>query len=283
VAIIHCVGSRDKNYHEYCSRICCMYSLKFAHLVHERIPEADVYNFYIDIRASGKRYEEFYHRVLEEGMHTIRGRVAEVTDAARMPGEEGKLIIQAEDTLIGKQRRVPVDMVILSVGVEARHDSNEVAQMLGLGCDFNGFFTERHPKLDPVLTMSEGIFVAGACQGPMAIPETVAQGAAAAARVLSHINQGTMMLEPVRATIQAEQCSGCRLCNNLCPYNAIVFHDDTKVSEVITALCQGCGACVSACPSKAISGAHFTTDQVMSQIEGILGDMQEPMLADLVF
>jgi heterodisulfide reductase subunit A len=283
VAIIHCVGSRDKNYHEYCSRICCMYSLKFAHLVHERIPEADVYNFYIDIRASGKRYEEFYHRVLEEGMHTIRGRVAEVTDAARKPGEEGKLIIQAEDTLIGKQRRVPVDMVILSVGVEARHDSNEVAQMLGLGCDFNGFFTERHPKLDPVLTMSEGIFVAGACQGPMAIPETVAQGAAAAARVLSHINQGTMMLEPVRATIQAEQCSGCRLCNNLCPYNAIVFHDDTKVSEVITALCQGCGACVSACPSKAISGAHFTTDQVMSQIEGILGDMQEPMLADLVF
>jgi heterodisulfide reductase subunit A len=281
VAIIHCVGSRDKNYHEYCSRICCMYSLKFAHLVHERIPDAEVYNFYIDIRASGKRYEEFYHRVLDEGMHAIRGRVAEVTDAARGPSEEGKLIIQAEDTLVGKQRRIPVDMVILSVGVEARHDSNEVAQLFGLGCDFNGFFTERHPKLDPILTMSEGIFVAGACQGPMAIPETVAQGAAAAARVLSHINQGTMMLEPVRASIEADQCSGCRLCNNLCPYNAIIFHDDTKVSEVITALCQGCGACVSACPSAAISGAHFTVNQVMSQIEGILGDLQETDFAEV--
>ncbi len=281
VAIIHCVGSRDKNYHEYCSRVCCMYSLKFAHLVKERIPEAEVYNFYIDVRASGKRYEEFYHRVLEEGMHAIRGRVAEVTDAARKPGEEGKLIIQAEDTLVGAQRRIAVDMVILSVGVESRHDASELAHLFGLSCDYNGWFTERHPKLDPVLTMSEGIFVAGACQGPMAIPETVAQGAAAAARVLSHINQGTMMLEPVRAHIEAAQCSGCRICNNLCPYNAIVFHDDLKVSEVITALCQGCGACVSACPSAAISGAHFTSDQVMAQIEGILGDVLElePILA----
>ncbi len=273
VGIIHCVGSRDRNYHEYCSRVCCMYSLKFAHLVRERIPNAEIYNFYIDIRAAGKRYEEFYHRVLEEGTHTIRGRVAEVTDAARGRGEEDKLIIQVEDTLIGRQRRITVDMVILSVGMEARHDSSEVAQLFGLSCDFNGWFTERHPKLDPVLTMSEGIFVAGACQGPMAIPETVAQGAAAAARVLSHINQGTMMLEPVRASIKESQCSGCRMCNNLCPYNAITFHEDRKVSEVITALCQGCGACVSACPSAAISGAHFTTNQVMSQIEGILSDV----------
>ncbi len=124
--------------------------------------------------------------------------------------------------------------------------------------------------------MSEGIFVAGSCQGPMAIPESVAQGAAAAARVMSHIGQQTMMLEPVRAHIESAQCSGCRICNNLCPYNAIVFHDDTKVSEVITALCQGCGACVSACPSAAISSAHFTAGQVMSQIEGILADALEP-------
>jgi heterodisulfide reductase subunit A len=109
--------------------------------------------------------------------------VAEVTDAARMPGEEGKLIVQVEDTLIGKQRRMPVDMVILSVGMEARHDSREVAQIFGLGCEYNGFFIERHPKLDPVNTMTEGIQIAGACQGPMDIPESVAQGAAAAARV----------------------------------------------------------------------------------------------------
>ena len=275
VAIVHCVGSRDNNYHEYCSKVCCMYSLKFAHLVHERIPEAEVYNFYIDIRTPGKGYEEFYNRLLEEGTHFIRGRVADVTDAARLPEEEGKLIVQAEDTLIGKQRRIPVDMVILSAGMEARHDSQDVSLMFGMGCDFDGFFTERHPKLDPVATMTEGIFIAGACQGPKDIPDSVAQGAAAAARVAGLVNQETVMMEPVRASINKETCSGCRLCNDLCPYNAIVFHEDQKLSEVITALCQGCGTCVAACPSSAINGAHFTNEQVFSEIEGILWDVME--------
>jgi heterodisulfide reductase subunit A len=275
IAIVHCVGSRDNNYNEYCSKVCCMYSLKFAHLVHERVPDAEVYNFYIDIRTPGKGYEEFYNRLLEEGTHFIRGRVADVTDAARFPGEEGKLIVQAEDTLIGKQRRVPVDMVILSAGIEARHDSPEISHMFGMGCDFDGFFIERHPKLDPVATMTEGIFIAGACQGPKDIPDSVAQGAAAAARVAGLITQGTIMMEPVRARIDKEVCSGCRLCNDLCPYNAIVFHEDQKLSEVITALCQGCGTCVAACPSAAINGAHFTNDQVLSEIEGILWDVRE--------
>lgn len=275
IAIVHCVGSRDNNYHEYCSKVCCMYSLKFAHLVHERIPEAEVYNFYIDIRTPGKGYEEFYNRLLQEGTHFIRGRVADISDAARLPGEEGKLIVQAEDTLIGKQRRIPVDMVILSAGMEARYDSQEIALMFGMGCDFNGFFIERHPKLDPVATMTEGIYIAGACQGPKDIPESVAQGAAAAARVTGLINQGTIMMEPVRASINQDACSGCRICNDLCPYNAIVFHEDQKLSEVITALCQGCGTCVAACPSSAINGAHFTNEQVLSEIEGILWDVKE--------
>jgi heterodisulfide reductase subunit A len=274
VAIIHCVGSRDKNYNEYCSKVCCMYSLKFAHLVHERLPGADVYNFYIDMRTPGKGYEEFYHRLLEEGTHFVRGRVAEITDAARKPGEEGKLIVQAEDTLIGRQRRVPVDMVILSAGMEAQKDSEEVGQLFKLGCDFNGFFTERHPKLAPVATMTEGIFIAGACQGPKDIPDTVAQGAAAASQVASLINRGTVMMEPIRASIDEEKCSGCRICNNLCPYNAIEYHEDDKISEVITALCQGCGTCVAACPSAAISGAHFTNNQVLSQIDGVLWDVK---------
>ncbi len=282
VAIIHCVGSRDQNYNEYCSRVCCMYSLKFAHLVRERLPDAEVYNFYIDIRAAGKRYEEFYHRVMMEGTHFIRGRVAEVTDAARIPEEEDKLIVQVYDTLYGAQRRIPVDMVILSVGVEPRPDARKVAQLFGLGCDFSGFFIERHPKLDPILTMVEGIFIAGACQGPMAIPETVAQGAAAAVRSAGLISQGTVLMEPVRASINADQCSGCRICNNICPYSAIIFNEDRKVSEVVTAMCQGCGTCVAACPSAAIAGAHFTREQLMAQVEGLLWDVQEiaaPQLA----
>jgi heterodisulfide reductase subunit A len=269
VGIIHCVGSRDHNYNNYCSAICCMQSLKFAHLVHERTG-AEVYEFYIDMRTAAKAYDEFYQRLLEEGTHFIRGKVAEVTDAARLPGEEGKLIIQAEDTLAGKQRRIPVDMVILSAGLEPRHDAKEVARLFGIACSADGWYIERHPKLDPVATMTEGVFIAGCVQGPKDIPASVAQGAAAAARVLARIQQGEIALEPVRASIDEDKCSGCRICNNLCPYNAIVFHDDRMVSEVNPALCQGCGTCVAACPAGAISGTGFSDEQILAQIEGLL-------------
>lgn len=269
VAILHCVGSRDRNYNNYCSVICCMSSLKFAHLVKERTG-AEVYNFYIDMRTAFKDYDEFYQRVLSEGVRFIRGRVAEVTDAARLPGEEGSLIVQAEDTLVGRQLRIPVDMVILASGLEPRADSRQVATKFGIGCSHDGWFTERHPKLDPVATMTEGIYIAGAAQGPKDIPASVSQGAAAAARVLNRIGAGEIALEPVRATVNAAQCSGCRICNNLCPFNAIDFHEDTMVSEVNHALCQGCGTCVAACPAGAISGTGFSNEQILSQIEGLL-------------
>jgi heterodisulfide reductase subunit A len=269
VAIVHCVGSRDKHYNNYCSSICCMQSLKFAHLVHEKTG-ATVYNLYIDIRTPGKAYDEFYQRLIEEGTLFVRGKVAEITDAARNPGEEGKLIVQVEDTLIGKQRRLPVDMVILSAGLEPQSDAKEVAKRFGISCSFDGWFIEKHPKLDPVATMTEGIYLAGCAQGPKDIPASVAQGAAAAARIIGKIQQKEIALEPVRATIHEEQCSGCRICNTMCPFNAILFHEDTMVSEVNPALCQGCGTCIAACPAGAISGTGFSNEQIMSQINGLL-------------
>jgi heterodisulfide reductase subunit A len=269
VGIIHCVGSRDRNFNNYCSVICCMQSLKFAHLVHERTG-ATIYNFYIDMRTPFKDYDEFYQRVMEEGTLFVRGKVAEVTDATRLPAEKGKLIIQVEDTLAGKQRRIPVDMVILSVGLEPRKDAKETAKLFGISCSVNGWFIERHPKLDPVATMTEGIYIAGCAQGPKDIPATVNQGAAAAARVLGKIEQKELAMEPVRASIIAEQCSGCRICNGLCPFNAIAFHEADMVSEINPALCQGCGTCVAACPAGAITGTGFSDEQVLAQIDGLL-------------
>jgi heterodisulfide reductase subunit A len=246
-----------------------MQSLKFAHMVHERTG-ALVYNFYIDMRTPFKDYDEFYQRVMEEGTLFVRGKVAEVTDAARLPGEEGKLIIQVEDTLAGKQRRIPVDMVVLSVGLQPRQDSNETAKLFGISCSANGWFIEKHPKLDPVATMTEGIYIAGCAQGPKDIPASVSQGAAAAARVLGKIQQKEMALEPIRASVIEEKCSGCRICNDLCPFNAITFHEDRMVTEINAALCQGCGTCVAACPAGAIYGTGFNNEQVLAQIEGLL-------------
>jgi heterodisulfide reductase subunit A len=269
VGIVHCAGSRDVHYNNYCSVICCMSSLKFAHLVKERTG-AEVYNFYIDMRTAYKDYDEFYQRVLDEGALFVRGRVAEVTDAARNPGEEGKLIIQVEDTLASMQRRIPVDMVILSAGLQPPADTKEVAKKFGIACSAAGWITERHPKLDPVATMTEGIFIAGAVQGPKDIPSSVSQGAAAAARIIGRINKGEIELEPIRATVIEEKCSGCRICNNLCPFNAILFHEDRMVTEINHALCQGCGTCVAACPAGAITGTGFSNEQVLAQIEGLL-------------
>jgi len=269
VGIIHCVGSRDRYYNNYCSAICCMQSLKFAHLVKERTG-ATVYNFYIDMRTPAKAYDEFYQRVLSEGTLFVRGRVAEVTDAARLRGEEGKLIIQVEDTLAGKQRRIPVDMVVLAAGLQPRHDAKEVAKLFGISCSADGWLIEKHPKLDPVATMTEGILIAGCVQGPKDIPASVSQGAAASARVLGRINQKEIALEPIRASVNPDMCSGCRICNDLCPFNAITFHEDRMVTEINPALCQGCGTCVAACPTGAISGTMFSNEQVLSQIEGLL-------------
>ena len=271
VAIIHCVGSRDVNHNSHCSAVCCMAALKFGHLVLEKT-DAEVYSFYIDMRTNQKQYEEFYQRLLEEGMHFVRGKVAEVTDAARNPDEQGKLIVQCEDTLLGKQRRIPVDMVVLMGAIEPQADAKELGLKCGISCSMAGWYTERHPKLDPVATMTDGVFVAGTCQGAKDIPASVAQGAAAAARVQAMITKGKVMIEPIVASINEEACSGCRICNNLCPYNAIEYDAEKGVSRVISSMCKGCGTCVAACPAGVITGAHFNNQQIFAQIEGALWD-----------
>ncbi|MEJ5202174.1 MAG: CoB--CoM heterodisulfide reductase iron-sulfur subunit A family protein [Anaerolineales bacterium] len=269
VAIVHCVGSRDQNYNPYCSAICCMQSLKFAHLVRERTG-AQVYNFYIDIRTAAKAYEEFYNRVLEEGVNFVRGKVGEITEVARTAEEEGKLIVQVYDTLAGVQRRIPVDMVVLAAALEPRKDAKNVGQLFGIACGMDGWMVERHPKIDPVATMTEGIFIAGCAQGPKDIPSAINHGASAAARVISRIQQKQLALEPIRATVNEEKCSGCRICNDLCPFNAISFIEERAVSTINKALCQGCGTCVAACPAGAISGTGFSDEQILAQLEGLL-------------
>ncbi len=269
VAIIHCVGSRDKNYHEYCSRVCCMYGLKYAHLIKEKT-KAEVYQFYIDMRCFGKGYEEFYERVSEEGVNFIRGKVGEITDRAISEEEKGKLVVVAEDTLLGSMIRVPVDMVILCPAMEPQPDAEAVARLFNISRSADGFFLEKHPKLDPVATTTDGIFIVGCCQGPKDIPDSVAQASAAAARVLAMISKGRVEIEAATAVIDEGICSGCQICNLLCPYSAISFDEEKEVCRVNDALCKGCGACVGGCPSDAISLNHFNNEQILAEMEGML-------------
>ena len=268
VGIIHCIGSRDENTNVYCSKVCCMYSLKLAHIIKERTG-AEVYNFYTDIRTPGKGFEEFYNKILEEGVHFIRGKVGEVTDHAIDSTEEGKLVIRVEDTLMGVVRRIPVDMVVLAVGLEPQADAVELGKLLNIQCSSEGFFMERHPKMAPVETFTDGIFLAGACQGPKDIPDTIAQANAAAAQALALIDKGHVELEPNTAYVDEDLCSGCKVCIPLCPYSAISFDESKQKVEIQGAMCKGCGACVSACPSGALGQNLFELPQIMGEIKGI--------------
>ena len=270
VAILHCIGSRDENHQEFCSRVCCMYSLKFSHLIKEHLPETEVYELYIDMRTYGKGYEEFYRRLMNEGVHFIRGRAAEVTRTALSPEEEGRLIVRTEDTLLGVTRRIPVDMVILSSGLAPTHDAKELAQTLGFGCSANGFFLERHPKLEPVTTVTDGIFIAGACQYPKDIPDTVAQAGAAAACALGLVDNATVKVEPTISYIDPEKCSGCHICVGLCPHVAIQYNEEKGVAEVIEAACKGCGVCVAACGSGVPQQRGYLDEQIFAEIEGAM-------------
>ena len=263
VAIIHCVGSRDHNAHEYCSRFCCMYSLKQAHLVRDKT-DAEVFEFYMDMRAFGRGYEEFYERVQEEGVTFVRGRGAKVEV---LP--DGKLRVKGEDADLGRLVKADVDMVVLSTAIEAPHDAGRVASLFGLSRSGDGFFTEAHPKLRPVETNTDGVFLAGNAQGPKDVPDTVSHAGAAASMALAMLDKGEVTISPQVAVVDEELCSACKTCITLCPYTAISFVEEENVARVNEVLCKGCGTCVAACPAGAITGRHFTTEQIMAQIEGL--------------
>ena len=271
VGIVHCVGSRDSSTNKYCSRVCCMYSLKLAHLIKEHT-DADIYNFYIDIRAPGKSMEEFYNRVAEEGVNFIRGKVADVYPESISEEKSNRLIVVAEDTLIGKIRKIPVDMLVLAVGLEGKEDAQDVRRLFNITCSEEGFFMERHPKLAPVSTFTDGIFLAGCCQGPKDIPDTVAQAGAAASEALALIDRGEIELEANSAYVIEDDCSGCKTCIVMCPYSAISFNEEKKKAVINEALCKGCGVCVATCPSSSIGQNLFEDIQIMGEIKGILSN-----------
>ena len=263
IAFLHCIGSRDENAKIYCSRVCCMATIKQAHLAKEKTG-AEIYEFYIDINAFGKGYQEFYKRVRDEGIYFIRGKGAEIYK------KDGRLTVIAEDTLIGTLLEIPVDMVVLEIGLTARSDTEKVARVFGISRSGDGFFMEVHPKLKPVSTNVDGIFLAGCCQGPKDITDAVSQASAAAAEAIALATKGEVDAEVRTASIDPEVCAGCKLCIEVCPYSAISFLDIKGISFVNEAVCKGCGACTAVCPSKAARQKHFTQDQVLAEIEGLL-------------
>jgi heterodisulfide reductase subunit A len=261
VAVLHCIGSRDKKYHEYCSRACCMYSLKLSQLVHDYVG-AEVHEIYRDMRSFGKGYEEFYNRTEKMGVNFYHGRVKTVKKKGK------KLLVSWDESFHDQPDHIEVDMVVLATGFEPQPDTSKIGTIFGVSRSRDGFFLERHPKLAPVETVSEGIYLAGACQAPKDIPDSVAQSGAAAAAALSLIDQGSIALDPVISEINPNFCTGCGLCAASCPYIAITLEDRT--ATVNGYLCKGCGTCAAACLNKAITLIHYDDRQLVNELIGLL-------------
>jgi len=274
IAIIHCVGSRNNDYHAYCSRNCCATALKYANQLRSALPEAGIFELYADMRAFGKGCEELYAKTSEKDimflMFDPKRDLPEIKEAGKK--DKCKMIISMKEQLSGEQIEVPADMVILMTAVEAREEAREVAHAAGISMCGNDFYIEKHPKLDPVATTTDGVFIVGACQGPKDIPESISQAWAASARVLAGICRGSVAVEMTTAVVNEEICCGCQTCVSVCPYTAITFDKEKNVSVVNEILCKGCGTCGSTCPTGAIRSRHFTDTQILSQIEGMLNE-----------
>ena len=275
VALIQCVGSRDERFNEYCSGFCCMYTIKNAILMKQANHDLDVTIFYMDIRTPAKSYEEFYNRARDYGIHFIQGRPFQITEDP----ETHNLYIEVEDQALGQVIEFEAEMVSLSAAAIPREDTERIATTLTLSRSPGGFFMEYHPKLRPVDSPTDGVFLAGAAQGPKDIPASVAQGSAAASRAARVLTSDTWEIEPIVASVNEDRCISakgrkCGICATVCPYGAITVVQG-EAAVVTPAKCHGCGGCVAECPHDAISQAHFTDAQIVAQLREYLREDPE--------
>ena len=261
VAIIHCVGREEK---DYCSKVCCLYSLKFDRMLKSQIPQIKVSHFYSDLCIPGKAYQKFYEETKELGIEFVRSAKTEVTSNG-----EGTTI--SYETEAGSKGKLAVDMVILIPAMESSSDARKFAEMLNLPQDEKGFFAEEHQLLSPVASAVEGIFVVGCAQGPQSISESIVQAEAATGKILSALVPGRKLELEVRTSEISESfCTGCKTCILVCPYGAITFDEAKTISVVNEVLCHGCGNCAAACPSGAVSLKHFTFGQIYQELKEVL-------------
>ncbi len=275
VALVQCVGSRDARFHEYCSGFCCMYTIKNAMLMKDLYPDMEITIFYMDIRTPAKGYEEFYQRARQRGIRFIQGRPSQITEDP----ETKNLFVEAEDLALGAPVVLETEMVVLSTAAEPRHDIEQLGEAITLTRDASGFYMEYHPKLKPIDTPTEGVFIAGAAQGPKDIPSSVSQGSGAAARAARIMAADTWEIEPIVAYVWQDRCweaqgRKCGVCVTKCPYNAITIQPGMG-AVVQPAVCHGCGACVAECPHNAITQLHFTEAQIIAQIHALMQDKPE--------
>jgi len=264
IVFIQCVGSRDKTVgNEYCSRVCCMYTAKQASLIKDRMPDARVTICYIDIRAFGKGYEQFYDEVQRKGVLYRKGVPSEIYQRS------GKLIVKADDELLGEPYEEEADLVVLATGLTQRNDADRVRGLLKLSQSADRFYMEAHPKLRPLDTAMDGIFLAGTCQGPKDIADTLSQAHGAASRATIPLFAGRVKIEPITSVVDVSFCAGCGLCEQVCEFHALKLDPYRKVMTVNEALCKGCGACNATCPSGAISLRHFKTEQIIAEIKEV--------------
>ena len=263
VVFVQCAGSRDPERGvPYCSKVCCMYVAKQAVMFKERVPNGQAYVFYIDIRSAGKGYDEYVQRAMENhDILYLRGKVSKVFQ------DGDKVLVWGADTLSSRPVEVAADLVVLATPMTPSRQAVDLAQTLRVGVDQNGFFSEAHPKLRPVESLTAGVFLAGAAQGPKDIPETVSQASGAAAKVLQLFSQDEMIQEPTVACVIEHFCSACGACVEACPYGARSIHPVWHVATVNAALCQNCGACVVACPNKASQICNWTPTQILAMAD----------------